>query len=117
MRRSLSASLSPLPVSISTRWPRPSTSRQLVAYSQRLSSSQEASLDQMVLGTTPCMAPPSRRKLPPFTSVRVRSPKRIPSTLLEVTAKQRRERRRRGGPGQQGPEVDARKGLQEEHPL
>src|SRR5882724_6207864 len=65
MSLSLGENLSPLPVS---------TSRHRVVYSQRLLASHETSFDHSVLGTTPCMAPPSRRKLPPLSIVRRASP-------------------------------------------
>ena len=54
--------------------PPTSTSRQRVAYSQRLSASHDTSFDHSVFGTTPCMAPPSRRKLPPLSIVSFASP-------------------------------------------
>src|SRR5580765_5375463 len=70
----LGENLSPLPVSTSTRLPAASTTRQRVVYSQRLWASHETSFDHSVFGTTPCMAPPSRRKLPPLSIVRRASP-------------------------------------------
>src|SRR6476659_10131528 len=74
MSFSLGENLSPLPVSTSTRLPPVSISRQRVAYSQRLSASHETSFDHSVFGTTPCMAPPSRRKFPPLSMVSFASP-------------------------------------------
>src|SRR5579872_5569311 len=82
MSFNLGGNLSPLPVSTSTRWPPLSTSRQRVVYSQRLAASHDTSLDHSVFGTTPCMAPPSRRKLPPFNIVSLASPN--VSTLTSV---------------------------------
>src|SRR5262249_28328660 len=77
MSFSLGENLSPLPVSTSTRRPAVSTSRQRVVYSQRLSASHETSFDQSVLGTTPCMARPWRRKWPPLSMVSRASPRFI----------------------------------------
>src|ERR1700690_20489 len=74
MSLSFGGNLSPLPVSTSTRRPATSTSRQRVVYSQRLRACHETSFDHSVFGTTPCMAPPSRRKLPPLSIVRRASP-------------------------------------------
>src|SRR6185503_16418483 len=74
MSFSLGENLSPLPVSTSRRLPAASISKQRVAYSQRLSASHDTSFDHSVLGTTPCMAPPSRRKLPPLSMVSFASP-------------------------------------------
>src|SRR6476659_5627661 len=74
MSFSLGENLSPLPVSTSTRLPPVSISRQRVVYSQRLSASHDTSLDHSVFGTTPCMAPPSRRKFPPLSIVSLASP-------------------------------------------
>ena len=69
MSLSLGENLSPLPVSTSTRCPAVSTSRHCVVYSTRFRSSHDTSFDQIVFGTTPCMAPPSRRKFPPLSMV------------------------------------------------
>src|SRR6266850_1332715 len=78
MSLSLGENLSPLPVSTRMRRaPAPlptSTSRHRVVYSQRLLASHETSFDHSVFGTTPCMAPPSRRKLPPLSMVSRASP-------------------------------------------
>src|SRR4029079_6878144 len=74
MSFSLGENLSPLPVSTRTRLPAASISRQRVAYSQRLSASHDTSFDHSVLGTTPCMAPPSTRKFPPLSMVSFASP-------------------------------------------
>src|SRR5437773_4939467 len=84
MSLSLAGNLSPLPVSIRVRWPRPSTSRQRVVYSTRLRSSHDTSFDHSVFGTTPCMAPPSRRKLPPFSAVRLSAPSFMGGNLLRL---------------------------------
>src|SRR5262245_46582811 len=86
MSLSLGENLSPLPVSISTRLPATSTSRQRVAYSQRLSASHDTSFDHKVLGTTPCMAPPSRRKFPPFSMVSFASPMVSTRAILALCA-------------------------------
>src|SRR5689334_11120745 len=77
MSLSLAGNLSPLPVSTSRRRPPTSISKQRVVYSQRFWSSHDTSFDHSVFGTTPCMAPPSRRKLPPFTIVSFASPRII----------------------------------------
>src|SRR5215471_4265202 len=82
MSLSLGGNLSPFPVSTKSRRPPTSMSRQRVVYSQRLSASHETSFDHSVLGTTPCMAPPSRRKFPPFSMVSRASP--MVSTVTEV---------------------------------
>src|SRR6185369_17093877 len=74
MSFSLGENLSPFPVSTSTRLPAASITRQRVVYSQRLSASHDTSFDHSVFGTTPCMAPPSRRKFPPLSMVSFASP-------------------------------------------
>src|SRR4029079_8550624 len=74
MSFSLGENLSPLPVSTSTRLPAASTTRQRVVYSQRLSAAHDTSFDHSVLGTMPCIAPPSRRKFPPLSIVSFASP-------------------------------------------
>src|SRR4051812_22845964 len=48
--------------------------RQRVVYSHLLSASHDTSLDHSVFGTTPCIAPPSRRKFPPLSIVSFASP-------------------------------------------
>ena len=98
MSFSLGENLSPLPVSTSTRLPAASTTRQRVVYSQRLSASHDTSFDHSVFGTTPCMAPPSRRKFPPLSMVSFASP--IASTRAILPS--RRARSRRGGRGGRG---------------
>src|SRR6266404_4376539 len=78
MSLSLGEHLSPLPVSTrllrTSLPPWTSTSRQRVVYSQRFCASHETSVDHSVFGTTPCMAPPSRRKFPPLSIVSRASP-------------------------------------------
>src|SRR6185369_9744469 len=63
-----------MPVSISSRSSPRATSRQLVPMRIRLRSSAGFSFSHSTRGTTPNMAPPSRRNSPSLTTVRVRSP-------------------------------------------
>src|SRR6516162_6959866 len=93
MSFSLGGNLSPLPVSTSTRCPPVSTSRQRVLYSQRLSGSHDTSFDHSVFGTTPCIAPPSRRKFPPLRLVMRRSPSASTPTILARLGRRARGRR------------------------
>src|SRR4051794_20504834 len=73
-----------MPVSISRRSLPRSASRQLVPMRMRLSSSGGFSFPQSVRGTTPNMAPPSRRNSPSATRVSSRSPSSIrPGSLSE----------------------------------
>jgi len=57
----------PIPVSTSTRFPSPSMRRQFMLRRIRFLSSAGATRFQSTLGTTPNMAPPSRRNRPPET--------------------------------------------------
>src|SRR5258705_717111 len=78
MSRNLESSLVPIPASTSTRCPWASIRRQFMPIWIRFFSSAGATRFQSTLGTTPNMAPPSRRTRPPEMKWTLYGPRVIP---------------------------------------
>src|SRR5579875_1573693 len=74
MSRRLASHLSPAPVSTRIFLRAARMSRQFMPRTMRLRSSEGAFFSHMGLGTTPNMAPPSRRSVPSFKTRNSRSP-------------------------------------------